>query len=347
MSLSLAGDPDTRLNPGERPLAVWEPRVLVVDDDEICRFAAKHLLGKLGLAVDVAADGGEAVELSMSWPYAAIFMDCSMPELDGYQATRKVRTGRGLSRDALVVAVTVNSRHVSLASGMSHHIAKPLGRDVLESDCIRMGLLPRAYRQYGGWGDPVIVQAAPGTPLLAGLSSASDEPATRLAATLIPRALCRLPELWRATNAGDAATIRRVAGELQDRATSVGAMRVAELCGLLCRAAERGQMQAVADGEPRLRRALADTDAAIQAFLRPDGDAGRASAFSDGVLEPTPVTVAVAAGDPRVRGAVSTMIARRKRPHLGRALRGWCRARRALRSRTTDGCAGGVVRRGR
>ena len=64
----------------------WEPRVLVVDDDEISRLAAVGLLRRLGLTVDIAADGREALELSAQWSYVAIFMDCP---LDGTPAEVK------------------------------------------------------------------------------------------------------------------------------------------------------------------------------------------------------------------------------------------------------------------
>src|SRR5579875_1046970 len=76
-----------RRGPGE-----WEPRVLFVDDDPVVRVAAEHLLRRLGLEVDIAADGLAAVEMSAAWPYAAIFMDCQMPEVDGYSTTREIRT---------------------------------------------------------------------------------------------------------------------------------------------------------------------------------------------------------------------------------------------------------------
>src|ERR1700689_3962936 len=64
--------------------AEWEPRVLVVDDDQISLRVAAGLLRSLGLTVDVAGGGQEALQLNDLWSYVAIFMDCGMPEVDGY-----------------------------------------------------------------------------------------------------------------------------------------------------------------------------------------------------------------------------------------------------------------------
>ncbi|MEO6859363.1 MAG: response regulator [Solirubrobacteraceae bacterium] len=88
----------------------WNPRVLVVDDDDICRIAAQRLLEKLGIAVDVARDGQEALNMSAGWPYVAIFMDCAMPNVDGYQAARQIRYRDRESSGALVIVVTTHAR---------------------------------------------------------------------------------------------------------------------------------------------------------------------------------------------------------------------------------------------
>src|SRR6202035_2610019 len=84
--------------------ATWEPRVLVVDDDEVCRFAATTLLERLGMATDVAGNGREALEMTAKRPYVAIFMDCAMPEVDGYTAAREIAHRDGRSRHTLVIA---------------------------------------------------------------------------------------------------------------------------------------------------------------------------------------------------------------------------------------------------
>ncbi len=119
----------------------WQPRVLVVDDDQVSRLAAVELLRRLGFSVDAAADGREAIEVGAQWPYVGIFIDCEMPEGDGYVATRQLRVRDGRNARTPVIALTSKSRWVSLASGMDQHLAKPLQLDALQAACLRLGLL--------------------------------------------------------------------------------------------------------------------------------------------------------------------------------------------------------------
>ena len=65
--------------------------MLVVEDNEINQFAAIRLLRSFGLTVDVAANGREAITMSGRTEYNAVFMDCQMPDVDGYTATRVIR----------------------------------------------------------------------------------------------------------------------------------------------------------------------------------------------------------------------------------------------------------------
>jgi len=108
----------------------WEPRVLVVDDDPICRIAARGLLERLGLSVDTAADGGEAQELAATWAYTAIFMDCYMPEIDGYEFIRRVRTlgdeGARIPAIALTAYARTEDRTQALRAGFDMHLTKPV-----------------------------------------------------------------------------------------------------------------------------------------------------------------------------------------------------------------------------
>jgi PAS domain S-box-containing protein len=107
--------------------------LLVVDDNLINQKVAKRLLEKSGCQVDVAANGIEAVDMWGAHPYAAIFMDCQMPEMDGFEATSEIRRrervrspGRHTPIVALTAAVMAGDREKCLAAGMDDFLSKPI-----------------------------------------------------------------------------------------------------------------------------------------------------------------------------------------------------------------------------
>jgi CheY-like chemotaxis protein len=279
----------------------WEPRVLVVDDDEISRLAAVGLLQRLGLTVDIAADGGEALEMSARWPYVAIFMDCGMPGVDGYTTARTLRDRAGKNWHALVIAQTSHLRSVSMASGMDHHLTKPLQFDVLRADCLGLGLIAPE----GVGPSPVDALVGLDTPLLnpSVFSDTTGDGRLRranAATALTKETTATLPALWRAINSGDSPALERLAGALRDRATAVGTERVAELCDHLCQAAVNHPTPA--DIELQLRGVLVDTDAAIAAYVDgvavADSAAQPADASDLNATDPPPVgPTRIAIGD--------------------------------------------------
>ena len=86
-------------------------RVLVAEDNPVNQRVAVLMLGKLGIRPDVAANGREAVEMCETTPYDLIFMDCQMPELDGYAASREIRSREGGGRRV------INCRHDRRSDG--------------------------------------------------------------------------------------------------------------------------------------------------------------------------------------------------------------------------------------
>jgi CheY-like chemotaxis protein len=108
-------------------------RVLVAEDNVVNQKVAVHMLKRLGLRPDVAGNGREAVELCATLPYDLIFMDCQMPDMDGYTATTEIRRRQGSSRRVAIIAMTAEvmegSRERCIAAGMDDYIAKPVRLD--------------------------------------------------------------------------------------------------------------------------------------------------------------------------------------------------------------------------
>jgi two-component system sensor histidine kinase/response regulator len=105
-------------------------RVMVAEDNVVNQKVACRMMERLGLRADVAANGLEAVQMSRLAPYDLILMDCQMPEMDGYEATREIRRREGVHRRTAIVAMTAEAmtgaREKCIEAGMDAYIAKPV-----------------------------------------------------------------------------------------------------------------------------------------------------------------------------------------------------------------------------
>jgi two-component system sensor histidine kinase/response regulator len=110
-------------------------QVLLVEDNRVNQKVGVRLLEKFGCRVDVAANGEEAVEMSSQLPYDLILMDCQMPEMDGYEATRQIRRRGGHEGRTPIIAITASvterDREQCFAAGMDDYLSKPIRVDTL------------------------------------------------------------------------------------------------------------------------------------------------------------------------------------------------------------------------
>jgi signal transduction histidine kinase/CheY-like chemotaxis protein/HPt (histidine-containing phosphotransfer) domain-containing protein len=111
-------------------------QALLAEDNEANQIVATELLGRLGIELDVASNGREAVAMAQAAParYAAILMDIQMPEMDGLEAARVLRQDPRFA-NLPIIAMTANAMRsdleACLAAGMNDHVTKPIDRKVL------------------------------------------------------------------------------------------------------------------------------------------------------------------------------------------------------------------------
>jgi PAS domain S-box-containing protein len=120
-----------------RPADTRGAEVLLVEDNRVNQMIARLLLEKLGCRVEIAVNGREACLALQRRSYDVVFMDCQMPEMDGFQATRNIRLSENGGRRTPIIALTAGvlkeERDQCYAAGMDDFLSKPISKPELES----------------------------------------------------------------------------------------------------------------------------------------------------------------------------------------------------------------------
>ena len=270
--------------------------VLLVEDNDINQTVALGILANLGYTADVATDGREAVAMAGAREYQVIFMDCLMPEMDGYQATAEIRRREGAGRRVPVVAMTAGAmpedRARCLAAGMDDHLAKPLmPADVARALDRWAARPPEAGPSSGAAGsssgaaDPPSGAAAlpeAGAPLpggvradiearlelLRGAGAGLDADAVaRLLRRLSAGAPRHLEEILQALALDDAETLGMQAHQLKGIAANLGAGALAGACARVEEAARAGDLETAVPAVAALRPLTVELLAAVDEIL--------------------------------------------------------------------------------
>jgi two-component system sensor histidine kinase/response regulator len=220
-------------------------RLLLAEDNLVNQKVALRLLEKLDYRVDVVADGLAAVAAWQTGKFDLIIMDCQMPQMDGYEATREIRRLEAGKRRIPIVALTahamIGDEEKCRAAGMDDYLSKPIDRLRLEI-CLER-LLPGGGTGTGsGWHrapplphDPVEWEA-----LLESIDG--DEGFARdLADAFIGSANRELASIAKALHAGDTATLRESAHTLKGASLNLRAAAASSAAALLESAARSGK----------------------------------------------------------------------------------------------------------
>lgn len=129
---------DKRISAPQTPKRLLGRRLLLVEDNKVNQLVASAMLRAEGAEVDVAAGGIEGVHsvMAATVPYDAVLMDVQMPDIDGFEATRRIRAQQRFSRlpiVAMTANVTESDRRECFSAGMNEHVGKPIELDKLVS----------------------------------------------------------------------------------------------------------------------------------------------------------------------------------------------------------------------
>ena len=236
-------------------------RLLLVEDNAVNRDVALELLRGVGLEVETAADGREAVARAQATEYDLILMDMKMPDMDGYEATRAIRNLPAWHTRP-IVAMTANAfeedRRACLAAGMDDFVVKPVEPDDLYTTLVKW--LPAVRARDGLEGhEPAgkAVAAGTNTSHECGLAGLAQVPGldtargllmvrgksgkyARLLATFAERHSQDVERLADGLKSGDLAEVQRLAHDLTSAAGNLGAMGVSEAANAMQAAVRQG-----------------------------------------------------------------------------------------------------------
>ena len=256
--------------PPAREYAIQQRRlILVAEDNEINQKVIRQQLTLLGYAIDVAANGREALRRWQSGDYALLFTDLHMPEMDGYDLTLAIRVGEGGRSRMPIIALTANAlsgeSERCRAVGMDDYLSKPASLAELAAALDKW--LPAVAASPAAPGStPMPVDVTVLEALVGSDQQIIREFLQEFRVTAL-RSAAELADACAAQRPADAAAI---AHKLKSSARSVGALKLGELCSAMEAAAAAGEHTALAALLPRFEAEMAAVDGYLRSWQAHD-----------------------------------------------------------------------------
>jgi two-component system sensor histidine kinase/response regulator len=236
-------------------------RILVAEDDVVNRKVAAGLLELMGYQVNVVDDGRQAVDAWRTERYDLILMDCQMPELDGFAATREIRQLEGGTQKRIpIVALTANAmpgaEALCRAAGMDAYLSKPFDRELLEV-CLDGFLAAEALKETEAAAASAAVERGPAPvdmEALARLTAGDVAFQEDLIETFIRSGEAAVTAIEQSLTDADLAELARKAHKLKGNSGSVFAREVSASAGALESAALSGRRESLTALSAQLRR---------------------------------------------------------------------------------------------
>ena len=249
-------------------------RVLLVEDTPVNQTVAAAMLRKLGCYVDVVTDGAAAVERAGEPGIDLILMDCQMPGMDGFEATRLIRANEPAGEHTPIIALTANAlagdRERCLAAGMDDYLAKPFTLKELATTLSRwlaldLELAVNTDRSTSG-NEPVDRQSLH---MLRQLTGPDGSSLLDQALGLYLQDSARLmAELESALGGDDTEQVRELSHALKSSSADLGAHGLARLCGKLEHVAQAGSLSGAGELYRRILILYPRVVAALQAEVQ-------------------------------------------------------------------------------
>ena len=283
---ALAGPAPTRIDADSRR-RLRGARVLVVEDNETNQQVARELLESAGVRVEIARDGREALDAVVAAPFDAVLMDVQMPEMDGLEATRRIRELPQL-KNLPIIAMTAHAmrgdHEKSLDAGMNAHVTKPIdSRELLATLAAFLPPAGRAARQSdskaetldlspGGGDRPALPEDLPGINVQAALERVGGKPAAlRSVLASFHRSFADSgAAIRRAVQNAETDEARRLAHGVKGVAGNISADALYQAAIALEAAIGRGEADTLDDCLGSFDRALEQIVTACAAFTQPD-----------------------------------------------------------------------------